>query len=537
MDDRTLRAAGRIEGRPAAPGLALGPFVRLAPVRPLARESRSAAEEHQALADALAASQADLAVLAGEVADAEAEAILSFQIALLEDDNLAAPALARIAGGEAAHLAWHAAMDGEIASYEEAEDSYFRARASDLRDLRDRVLRHLAGEAEQRVPAGAVVAADDMPPSTFLATDWRDGGLVLRRGSPSSHVAILARSRGVPMIVGVDIDRLEAGAQAMLDGDSGILIVDPDSALRADYARRRAEQAELRKALASFTGPASTARGEPVRVMINVTGLAELGGLDPAETDGIGLMRTEFLFQGRDRPADRGRAIPDLPPHAAMGGRPAGDHPHPGCGRRQADCRPDAGRRPQPVPRRPRRAAVAAASRRVRRAIAGAGPRRGRGQPQGDDPDGDGARGTRSMPRPAGRGHRRFAPRRPGRADAAARHDGRGAGGGIDHRGFQRRFLFDRQQRFDPVCRRREPRRAAARRAGASIPRGVPADRPCRRSMPTKSGREASLCGDLAGDPGQVAALLDQGLRVLSVAPGALRPVKAAISRYSGPKA
>ena len=114
-----------------------------------------------------------------------------------------------------------AAIDAEIASYEEAEDSYFRARASDLRDLRDRVLRHLAGEAEQSVPAGAIVAADDMPPSTFLATDWRGGGLVLRRGSPSSHVAILARSRGVPMIVGVDIDRLEAGAQALLDGDSG----------------------------------------------------------------------------------------------------------------------------------------------------------------------------------------------------------------------------------------------------------------------------------------------------------------------------
>jgi len=72
-----------------------------------------------------------------------------------------------------------------------------------------------------------VVAADDMPPSTFLATDWRDGGLVLRRGSPSSHVAILARSRGVPMIVGVDVDRLQHGAEAMLDGDSGILIVDP----------------------------------------------------------------------------------------------------------------------------------------------------------------------------------------------------------------------------------------------------------------------------------------------------------------------
>ena len=61
------------------------------------------------------------------------------------------------------------------------------------------------------VPAGVIVAADDMPPSIFLATDWRDGGLVLRRGSPSSHVAILARSRGVPMIVGVDVDHLEDG--------------------------------------------------------------------------------------------------------------------------------------------------------------------------------------------------------------------------------------------------------------------------------------------------------------------------------------
>ena len=91
--------------------------------------------------------------------DADAEAILSFQIALLEDDNLAAPAFALIAGGEVANRAWSAAIDPEIASYEQANDPYFRARASDLRDLRDRVLRHLAGEADQTVPAGVIVAA------------------------------------------------------------------------------------------------------------------------------------------------------------------------------------------------------------------------------------------------------------------------------------------------------------------------------------------------------------------------------------------
>src|SRR6476660_7287334 len=193
MDHRTHRAAQRIEGRSAAPGIALAPLVRLAPMKHDARQHRPPAEEHQAL----------------------------------EDDSLVAPAFARIANGEAAHGAWSAAIDPEIASYEAAEDPYFRGRASDLRDLRDRVLRHLAGEADQIVPPGVIVAADDMPPSTFLATDWRDGGLVLRRGSPSSHVAILARSRGVPMIVGVDVNHLEDGADAVLDGDAGLLVVNP----------------------------------------------------------------------------------------------------------------------------------------------------------------------------------------------------------------------------------------------------------------------------------------------------------------------
>src|ERR1700730_6771758 len=266
MDDRTHRKAHRIEARSAAPGIALGPLVRLAPARHDARPNRSPAEERQALVDALAASQADLTVLAREVGDADAEAILSFQIALLEDDSLSAPGFARIAGGEVANKAWRAAIDPEIASYDEAEDPYFRARASDLRDLRDRVLRHLAGEADQTLPAGVIVAADDIPPSMFLANDWRDGGLILRRGSPSSHVAILARLRGVPMIVGVDVDHLEDGRDALLDGDAGLLIVDPDTDTRAAYRQRRAEQSQLRQAFASFSGPALTAGGERVGV-------------------------------------------------------------------------------------------------------------------------------------------------------------------------------------------------------------------------------------------------------------------------------
>src|ERR1700721_4075562 len=195
MDDRTHRTARRVEGKPAAPGIALGPLVRLAPARHDARTKRSPAEEHQGPCDALAASHADLTALANQAEEADAEAILSFQIALLEDDSVSAPGFARGAGGEVANRAWRAAIDPEIASYDLADDPYFRARASDLRDLRDRVLRHLAGEADQALPSGAIVAADDMPPSMFLATDWRAGGLVLRRGRPPPPFAFLPPAR------------------------------------------------------------------------------------------------------------------------------------------------------------------------------------------------------------------------------------------------------------------------------------------------------------------------------------------------------
>jgi phosphoenolpyruvate-protein phosphotransferase (PTS system enzyme I) len=301
MDHSSHRTAHRIEGASAAPGIALGPLVRLVEAKTETRQSRSASAEQRALARALEASKLDLNALASKVEDEEAEAILSFQIALLEDENLTAAAFVLIADGEVASKAWIAAIDPEIATYDQADDPYFRARASDLRDLRDRVLRRLSGEADQAVPSGAIVAAEDMPPSVFLTTDWRNGGLVLHRGSPSSHVAILARSRGVPMIVGVDIDRLPSGTEAVLDGDAGALIVDPDPVLRAEYDRRLAEQAEARTAPSSFNRPASTASGEQVQLMINVTGLADLGYIHASSVDGIGLMRTEFLFQERER--------------------------------------------------------------------------------------------------------------------------------------------------------------------------------------------------------------------------------------------
>ena len=100
-------------------------------------------------------------------------------------------------------------MNAEIAGYEASDDDYFRARAADLKDMRDRVLRHLAGEAEQAIAPGAVLAGEDIGPTAFLETDWSQGGAIaLTRGSTTSHVAMLARARGIPMVVGLGDDEL-----------------------------------------------------------------------------------------------------------------------------------------------------------------------------------------------------------------------------------------------------------------------------------------------------------------------------------------
>lgn len=536
MDDRTHRAAQRIEGRSAAPGIALGALLRLAAVKHLVRQTRSAAEEHQALADSIGASQQDLSLLAREVGDDEAEAILAFQIALLEDDSLAAPAFAQIAAGEAAHPAWSAALDPEIASYEAAEDPYFRARASDLRDLRDRVLRHLSGEADQIVPAGVIVVADDMPPSTFLATDWRDGGLVLRRGSPNSHVAILARSRGVPMIVGVDLDRLEHGSEAVLDADAGLLIVNPDTELRTSYCRRRAEQAKARQAMASFNGPARTASGELVRVMINVTGLAELSALDPGDVDGIGLLRTEFLFHGREKlPAEEEqyqiyRRMLEWAGHKPVTIRTldaGGDKPIAGLTQRD-EMNPFLGvrgvrlslRRPEVFREQLRALARAAVAGNLKVMIP-----------------------MVTVPEELERCRALFQ-----QACDELRREGVAAQmpplGMMVEVPAAALAIEDFNADFFSIGSNDLIQYVAA--ASRDEPQLADLTRPSRAVFAlighvvkhaNRVGREVSLCGDLAGDPGQVAALLDQDLRAFSVAPGALGPVRAAIASYCGPAA
>ncbi len=289
-------------GRPAAPGIAAGPLVLLDRPVALRRASGDPARERRDLDAAIRAAIAAIAELAAKE-DGEAAAILEFQVAMLEDEALVAPAHARIAEGADAATAWWDAVAAQIADYQ-AGDEYFRARAADLRDLRDEVSRHLSGQGAAHFPDGAVLAGEDVTPSRFLSVDWtRGGGIALFAGSPSSHVAMLARSRGVPMIVGIGALDLAGHETAIVDGDAGRIVLSPKS---GDWSAFESAKARVATRAASdaiaMTRPAVTRDGVAVKVMINVAEPEELDRLDAAMSDGVGLVRTEFLF---------GRGIPD----------------------------------------------------------------------------------------------------------------------------------------------------------------------------------------------------------------------------------
>ncbi|HWK68670.1 MAG TPA: phosphoenolpyruvate--protein phosphotransferase [Rhizobiaceae bacterium] len=287
----------RLTGVAASGGYAAGPLFHpeRAVVGYAAKGSPRA--EAEALKAAVAAASRALDELIA-ASPGEAAAILEFQVAMLEDDALVDPALEAIQAGATAYEAWGAELDGEIAGYATADDEYFKARAADLRDIRQRVLHALSGHGETAAPAGAILCADDIAPTLFLRIDWsKGGGIALSRGSPASHVAMLARSRGVPMVVGLGERLVGAAGFAVLDAEHGEIVLAPAEADLRDF-RGASDAFIAAKAQAGdfLAHPAVTADGTAVRVHVNVADPAEVDAIDIDHCDGVGLMRTEFLF-------------------------------------------------------------------------------------------------------------------------------------------------------------------------------------------------------------------------------------------------
>jgi phosphoenolpyruvate-protein phosphotransferase (PTS system enzyme I) len=290
------------KGITASGGFAHGPFVRADRATSWERVAATPSEEDALLRNALMAAGQQITKLADSVGG-DAAQILEFQVALLEDDDFLDPIFAAIGEGIPAHTAWSSALDAQIADYNNAAaDEYLKARASDLADLRDRVLRNLRGGGSEApgIPSGAVVLAEDLPPSQFLEIDWSSGGgVALLRGSPASHVAMLARARGVPMVVQLGAVPETAGS-ALLDGEAAALELDPTAEQIRLFERRRdlvrKNRASSRAILAR---PTASWAGETIKLLINIQSVEDLEHADAQYADGIGLVRTEFLLGGQ----------------------------------------------------------------------------------------------------------------------------------------------------------------------------------------------------------------------------------------------
>lgn len=293
-------------GQPASPGLAMGALVRLAAHAPDVVETvGSPSVEKVRLQAAIGRAKGELSALIA-ANDAMGADILEFQLELVDDAALAEAAFAAITGGSGAVAAWRTALGEQIAVYESADDDYFRARAGDLADLRDRVIAALTGANDavpEDFPEGAILLADDLTPSRFLAMDWqRLGGAALTAGSRASHVAMLARARGVPLLTGLQGEPVGLAEEAVLDAQDGVLVIAPNSATRALYAKRvAAAQEQHRRAQAALEQPAVTPAGQRIEVMVNVDDPGAVADEILAASDGVGLLRTEFLFIGRPR--------------------------------------------------------------------------------------------------------------------------------------------------------------------------------------------------------------------------------------------
>jgi phosphotransferase system enzyme I (PtsI) len=317
VNKRANIAGSGYRGRTASIGFAHGPFVHIDGAADGARITGTPKDEATALRAALVSAGRQIAALA-TAAGGDAAQILEFQVALLDDEDFLDPVFTAIADGASAHAAWAAALDEQIADYNSAADEYLQARSSDLADLRDRVLRTLhGGESEAlKIPDGAVICADDLPPSRFLEINWsRGGGLALLHGSPTSHVAMLARARGIPMIV--QLRSVSPSAKphekpiakpvakpsaktALLDGEGATLELDPTAEeVRLFEQRRDLHQKTRASARAILRRPAASWGGEKIRLMINIQRVEDLEHADAQYADGIGLMRTEFLLGGQ----------------------------------------------------------------------------------------------------------------------------------------------------------------------------------------------------------------------------------------------
>lgn len=292
----------KLTGIGVSPGVASGPVAWLAaaPVVPdYPVPPASAEEELRAATNALSATAKDLDARSQQAVGPGAE-VLAAQSMMAMDPALEERIGALIAGGRHAAPAVSAAFE-EFRALLAAAGGYMAERAADLDDIRNRVVARVLGLPMPGVPDPGhpfvLVAADLAPADTVGLDPNRVLAIVTLAGGPTSHTAIIAKSLGLPAVVGCTaIAAVSTGRVVMVDGAEGAVVVDPDPAV---VAQRMASIAARRQAVAARSGPGRTADGVGVQLLINLGRERNLPAVAAADAEGVGLYRTEFVFLER----------------------------------------------------------------------------------------------------------------------------------------------------------------------------------------------------------------------------------------------
>ena len=328
-------AAGeRLTGVPASSGIAIGPARRLQARRPALDEddpAGSPSEERERLDAARAAAVQELEEMQSSVtsrAGAGAAEIFAAQALLVNDTAITDPALKSIEAGSSAPLAWQSATAEAAAAFRALDDPYLRERAVDVEDVSARVLAQLGvGSAGAGLEGPGIVLADELTPGEAAGLDPGDAwAIATARGGATAHAAILARALGIPAVVGLGQRLLEIpeATELVLDGEAGVVEVDPGEETVSELrARRDADEATRRELMARAAEPGALGDGHRVEVFANIGGAAEAAPAVEQGAEGVGLLRTEFLFLDRPEPPDEDEQVEVLTEIArAMDGRP-----------------------------------------------------------------------------------------------------------------------------------------------------------------------------------------------------------------------
>jgi phosphocarrier protein FPr len=303
-----------LRGLAASEGAAIGPafFFDLEPISALRREIAIEELDHEVakLRAAVATINAELTARSAQAAAGSDEAEIVEALAeIAQDVEFVERVEACVRAGQDAVSAAQDAGALFAAEFEAMEDPYQRARADDVRAVARKVALSMLGKADATLadaPPGSVILAREISAFDLAgAALERFGGLICTTGGPTSHVAIIARSYGLPAVLGlaVDAERLRAARVAALDGATGEVALDPDEATERRFREHVARNAARRADLQAYVGVEPRTRdGRRIEIAANLGSLKEIDAARAVGAMGVGLFRTELLFMERRRP-------------------------------------------------------------------------------------------------------------------------------------------------------------------------------------------------------------------------------------------